>query len=260
VVVDGAHIGVTAHVTPTELCTKLDFVEIANGFANRFLHLWTSPWQLMPKPGVIPTELLDHFGHELRPTVAHIWGATLGNSDLDKLDDALVDVGNQGLSRSDISALYSGNRTKQQLDALADDLVAPGVRQGAVPTASPATSPSQTAWSPAGGHPSPRPGLAHRALVDDCGRQQVRACLLMSRAVVTSPLAQYEAELRRLRALSFDKLLEAKITPPSPTSAASPITRGIRRNPTLERGTGSRGSGYRTCTTPPPATSRSPRL
>jgi LuxR family transcriptional regulator, maltose regulon positive regulatory protein len=50
VVVDGAHIGVTAHVTPTELCTKLDFVEIANGFANRFLHCGPARGSSCPSP------------------------------------------------------------------------------------------------------------------------------------------------------------------------------------------------------------------
>lgn len=204
-IVTGAHICVVTHITPDELRSTLDTVEIANGFANRFLPIWSSPHQLTPKPGVLPPERIAELGRQLRAcvefgqgvgeigrsqefedtwaslyyvvrlrpsggqafdaltaraaphilrlalmyalldrepmlglphleaaaavweyceaTVAHVWGATLGSADLDRLYDAVVAAGPGGLARVDISRLFSRNATKQKLDELVYALV-----------------------------------------------------------------------------------------------------------------------------------------
>lgn len=204
-IVTEAHVCVITHITPNELVNTLDTVEIANGFANRFLPVWSSPHQLTPKPGVLPSERIAELGRELRAcvvfgqgageigrsqafedtwaslyyalrlrpsggpafdaltaraaphilrlalmyalldrepmlglahleaaaavweyceaTVAHVWGATLGDANLDRLYDAVVAAGPGGLGRVDISGLFSRNATKKKLDELVNALV-----------------------------------------------------------------------------------------------------------------------------------------
>ena len=60
-------------------------------------------------------------------TVAHIWGATLGDPKLDRLFSALAAAGATGLTRTDISGLFSNNASKGDLDRLIGELVAMGV-------------------------------------------------------------------------------------------------------------------------------------
>lgn len=204
-----AHIGVVGHVTPEELRSKLDLVDIANGFANRFLPVWSAPHQYMHTPGAMPPALVAEFGGHLRSaidfgqaageigrstaftdawatlyyvlkfrptggpvfssltarahahilrlamvyalldesqeidlshlraatalwdyceaTVAHVWGATLGSERLDRLLAAVTAAGDGGLTRTDISGLFSNNVSKSDLDALARRLVDMGL-------------------------------------------------------------------------------------------------------------------------------------
>ena len=60
-------------------------------------------------------------------SVAHIWGATLGDPRLDKLYTALAAAGTTGLDRTQINGLFSNNRLKHQLDALEAGLLDRGL-------------------------------------------------------------------------------------------------------------------------------------
>lgn len=204
-----AHIGVVAHVTQDELLLKLPTVDLANGYANRFLHVLSRRDTLHPTPGALSASQVQDLGarlgsavafahstgevtrseefaeawdtlyrvvesqpsggraydnliarataHLLRlsllyalldqsavlrlshlrsatafwdycdATVAHIWGTTLGKPDLDKLFTTVAAAGPVGLSRTDISSLFSHNRTKADIDALINQLVAMGL-------------------------------------------------------------------------------------------------------------------------------------
>lgn len=69
-------------------------------------------------------------------SVAYVWGGTLGSSRLDALYDALVTAGEQGLTRTEVSAVFSNNVNKGDLDALVLELVQRGLaRKMTVPTA-----------------------------------------------------------------------------------------------------------------------------
>ncbi len=68
--------------------------------------------------------------------MAYVWGGTLGSSRLDALYDALVTAGEQGLTRTEVSAVFSNNVNKGDLDALVLELVRRGLaRKMTVPTA-----------------------------------------------------------------------------------------------------------------------------
>lgn len=204
-----AHVGFVGHITIDELRLKLPGVEIANGFANRILHVAACRTQLLPNPGQLPSADVERFGaaladaldlarsagpltrspgferawehfyrvlesqpaagpiydaltargsaHVLRlslvyalldrshvlleshlnaaaafweyceASVAYIWGAKLSDSDVDRLYSAVVNAGPAGLSRTEISALFSNNRSKPQLDVLVAQLERAGV-------------------------------------------------------------------------------------------------------------------------------------
>lgn len=204
-----AHVGFVGHITLDELRQKLADVEIANGFANRMLHVAASRTRLHPDPGQLPEAEVERFGarlaeaiafaqsagalkrapcfeqawdafyrelesqpsagriydaltargsaHVLRlslvyalldrspvllerhlraaatfweyceASVAYIWGAQFGCQDADRLFAAVVEAGLTGLSRTEISALFSNNRSKGELDVLVDQLVRGGV-------------------------------------------------------------------------------------------------------------------------------------
>ncbi|WP_341927880.1 DUF3987 domain-containing protein [Nocardioides psychrotolerans] len=208
-VASAAHLGVIAHVTAPELDRKLDLVEVANGFANRFLHVWSAPHLAIATPGRLQSSVVAELGGDLQlattfagtvgemtrtaafenewnslyyvlrlqpsggdvfdsltaraaphilrlamvyalldqsteldvthlraasalweyceATVAHVWGATLGSEQLDKLYAAALKAGTSGLSRTDIIGLFSNNLAKQEVDDLVTRLVGMGL-------------------------------------------------------------------------------------------------------------------------------------
>jgi hypothetical protein len=209
----GAHVGVVAHVTTAELNRKLDLVEIANGFANRFLHVWSAPNIAIPTPEELTPADVSELGAQLRAahefartvgeltrsapferewtalyymlrlqpsggdvfdsliarsaphvlrlamvyalldqsavlevahlraatalweyceaTVAHVWGTTLGSANLDRLFTALTSAGTNGLSRTEVSELFSKNLEKPDLDDLVGRLIGMGLARTA---------------------------------------------------------------------------------------------------------------------------------
>lgn len=65
-VASAAHLGVIAHVTAPELGRKLDVVEVANGFANRFLQVWSAPHLAIATPGTLPPAVVAELGADLQ--------------------------------------------------------------------------------------------------------------------------------------------------------------------------------------------------
>jgi hypothetical protein len=68
----GAHISIVGHITPEELAERLDHIEMANGFGNRFLWFLVRSEKVMARTEPIPNELFMRFAVELRslPPVA----------------------------------------------------------------------------------------------------------------------------------------------------------------------------------------------
>jgi hypothetical protein len=62
----GAHVSITGHVTPVELLTRLNAVEMANGFGNRFLWFVVCSDKVMPHTRPIPDEVFEPFGLRFR--------------------------------------------------------------------------------------------------------------------------------------------------------------------------------------------------
>lgn len=60
-------------------------------------------------------------------TVAHVWGASLGDSRADKLYQALLIAGAAGLDRTQVANLFSNNLLKDEVDALAGQLTTQGL-------------------------------------------------------------------------------------------------------------------------------------
>jgi hypothetical protein len=62
----GTHINILGHITPDELRRRLTDLEIANGFANRFLWLAvkSGTWIVQPEP--IPSKVLDPLAERLK--------------------------------------------------------------------------------------------------------------------------------------------------------------------------------------------------
>jgi hypothetical protein len=88
----GAHIAITGHITPEELHKRLNQVELANGFANRFLWFAVKSDKIMPHTQPIPDRVFEPLvkrvdrlyktagmangrGHvvELDPAAAELW-------------------------------------------------------------------------------------------------------------------------------------------------------------------------------------------
>jgi hypothetical protein len=57
----GAHICLVAHITPEELSARLNQIEMANGFGNRFLWFAVKSNKVMPKTAPIPAEVFSEF-------------------------------------------------------------------------------------------------------------------------------------------------------------------------------------------------------
>jgi hypothetical protein len=53
VVATGHHIAVVGSITPDEMRTLIDGISIANGFANRFLFVWSRMTTWLPEGGAI---------------------------------------------------------------------------------------------------------------------------------------------------------------------------------------------------------------
>jgi hypothetical protein len=61
---DGAHIVVVGHITPDELRKRLTELEMANGFANRFLWLYVESDKMLPDAKPVPDEVLTALAKE----------------------------------------------------------------------------------------------------------------------------------------------------------------------------------------------------
>ncbi|WP_395695267.1 hypothetical protein [Nocardioides sp.] len=204
-----SHVAILGQVTIAELMEVLKPVDVANGYANRFLHVLSVRDKLIPDPGRLPDSTVDALGKRLRnaiefahtagevtrspgfveawdrlyrvvesqpsggmvydsltarasayqlrlalvyalldqsrtledvhlraaaalwdyseATVAHVWGATLGNARLDKLYRALSEAGPTGLSKTEVSRLFSNDLKKDELDSLINQLVDAGL-------------------------------------------------------------------------------------------------------------------------------------
>lgn len=60
------HAGVIGHVTPEELKERLTSTDVSNGFANRFLVVYTRRTELIPEPTTLPERMTSHFGARLQ--------------------------------------------------------------------------------------------------------------------------------------------------------------------------------------------------
>lgn len=67
----GAHISIVGHITKDELRRNLDEVEIANGFANRFLWVSVKRMRLLPEGGNLPANSLISLISSVRAAVEH---------------------------------------------------------------------------------------------------------------------------------------------------------------------------------------------
>jgi hypothetical protein len=62
----GAHISVVGHITPAELEARLNHVDMANGFGNRFLWFMVESEKILPKTQPIPGSVFEPFVKRLR--------------------------------------------------------------------------------------------------------------------------------------------------------------------------------------------------
>lgn len=62
----GAHICIIGHITPEEVTERLDAVEMANGFANRFLWFYSRSDKVLAKTQPIPGSLFQKYAPRLR--------------------------------------------------------------------------------------------------------------------------------------------------------------------------------------------------
>lgn len=68
--VTGAHIVIVGHITPQELKKRLSAVEMANGFGNRFLWIYTDSTKSLPNSRPIPPKVLSSFARRFREVFA----------------------------------------------------------------------------------------------------------------------------------------------------------------------------------------------
>ena len=62
---DGAHICIVGHITPEELRKRLNEIDMANGFANRFLWFYVESYRVLPDAPRIPDNLIKQLGRKL---------------------------------------------------------------------------------------------------------------------------------------------------------------------------------------------------
>jgi hypothetical protein len=65
----GAHISIVGHITASELADRLSAVDIASGFANRFLYVSVKRSKLLSRGGSLPGEVLEKLAGETREVV-----------------------------------------------------------------------------------------------------------------------------------------------------------------------------------------------
>ena len=65
----GAHISIIAHVSAVELADRLSTVDVASGFANRFLYASVGRSKLLPRGGSLPVDVLEKLADETREVV-----------------------------------------------------------------------------------------------------------------------------------------------------------------------------------------------
>ena len=83
----GAHIGIVAHITSDELSRLLTGTEAANGFANRFLWVYTERSKELPFGGSLEDEDIAPIADHLRRIAAHAQQASRINFDGEAADD-----------------------------------------------------------------------------------------------------------------------------------------------------------------------------
>ncbi len=62
----GAHICISGHITPEELLDRLNHIEMANGFGNRFLWFAVKSDKVMPRCRPIPPEVYDGMARHVK--------------------------------------------------------------------------------------------------------------------------------------------------------------------------------------------------
>ena len=65
----GAHISIIGHVSAVELADRFSMVDVASGFANRFLYASVSRSKLLPRGGSLPVDVLEKLADETREVV-----------------------------------------------------------------------------------------------------------------------------------------------------------------------------------------------
>ena len=65
----GAHICITGHITPDELKVRLNHIEMANGFGNRFLWFYVKSDKVLPRSKPIPESVFATFVPRLQALV-----------------------------------------------------------------------------------------------------------------------------------------------------------------------------------------------
>jgi hypothetical protein len=65
----GAHISLIGHVSAIELADRLSTVDVASGFANRFLYASVNRSKLLPRGGSLPVDVLEKLADETREVV-----------------------------------------------------------------------------------------------------------------------------------------------------------------------------------------------
>ncbi len=66
-----AHVSIIAHATPEDLTEHLADVEVANGFANRFLFVLTDRTRLLPEPKRVPENVIAALVKGVQHVLAH---------------------------------------------------------------------------------------------------------------------------------------------------------------------------------------------
>ena len=103
-----AHVSIAAHITPEELDKLLGkSVEVANGFANRFLWVCVKRSRLLPHGGNV--QVLDGFVEPLRKALTHAQG--LGQVRRSPETDTLWEAVYPGLAEARRGAFRQGHRT-----------------------------------------------------------------------------------------------------------------------------------------------------
>lgn len=77
VTASGAHISIVGHITTEELRHSLSEVDMANGFANRFLWVYVKRARLLPEGGTVRDEDLGPLAERLAGALHHGRGRTL---------------------------------------------------------------------------------------------------------------------------------------------------------------------------------------